>query len=146
MAAPLPGFQVLLEEAVEEIGDNDQVSISIDMLQVFEGYIYFRGNGCAYMAPENSVPSITEPGCVLTDQTGGSNFPIDSVLVYYYQSGSLNSTISDCKGYSGTDFGTGLPYAYSECKVSGTFDLTLVNKNNQTIKITNGVFSNYYRR
>ena len=53
--------------------------------------------------------------------------------------GSLNVSFSNCVAKSGVDIVTGLNYQYIDCAALGTFDLILVNKNNETIKITNGI-------
>ena len=114
-------------------------AIVIDMRSVFNGTIRFEKEGCAYLAPANTVIYINEPGCLfMTKNDFGDLVPIDSAQVYVYKSGSLNISFSDCTGHSGTDWATGLPYSYQVCRASGIFDLTLINKNNQTIEITNG--------
>ena len=110
------------------------------MPSVFGGQIDFIRAGCAYLAPLNKVVYVNDPNCQLSIKDDYGNFqPIDSVQTYIYQSGSLNISFSNCQPKSGTDFATGLPYSYNVCRASGTFDLTLINKDNQTIKITNGV-------
>jgi hypothetical protein len=110
------------------------------MPSVFGGQIDFIRAGCAYLAPENKIVYVNDPNCQLSIKDDYGNFQsIDSVQTYIYQSGSLNISFTDCGTKSGTDFATGLPYSYQVCNAVGTFDLTLVNKNSKTIKITNGV-------
>jgi hypothetical protein len=109
--------------------------INIDMADVFGGRIHFEKTGCAYFEPEFSTVRLDQ-GCQLSD---GNTDPIDSVKVFLYQSGSLNVSFSKCITKSGVDFVTGLNYQNEICAVLGTFDLVLVNKNNETIKISNGI-------
>ena len=59
---------------------------------------------------------------------------IDSVKVYWYESGAVNFSYSDCKntpnGYTGEQ----------DCIITGSFNFTLTNKNNQKIILSNGSF------
>ena len=110
--------------------------IIIDMADVFGGRIHYEKTGCAYLEPEFTSGISLSPGCQLSS---GNTDPIDSVKVFLYQSGSLNVSFSNCITKSGVDPFTGLNYQYNEYAALGTFDLTLVNKNNETIKVTNGI-------
>lgn len=91
---------------------------------------------CAYMAPTGNYIML-EQNCMLTDWENGQTVPIDSSKVFIFQSGSLNHSISDCKSHS-----LGPGYEWTTCRATGTFDLTLVNKFNEAIEITNGTFKN----
>lgn len=66
--------------------------------------------------------------------------PIDSVKVFWYESGSVNFGWSDCKnipnGYQGEQ----------DCAINGSFNITLTNKNNQKIILSNGSFSGRIKR
>jgi hypothetical protein len=113
--------------------------IVIDMVNVFGGRIHFEKTGCAFLEPEFTYLRLDQ-GCQLSEiNPVGNTIPIDSVKVFVYQSGSLNVSFSNCITKSGVDFVTGLNYQYEICAALGTFDLVLVNKNNETIKITNGI-------
>ncbi len=54
------------------------------------------------------------------------------------QFGNLNINFTQCEVKSGTDPWTGATHQYQVCRAAGTFDLTLVNKNNQKIILTDG--------
>jgi len=97
----------------------------IDMIDVFGGQIYYEKTGSAY----------------LDTNSGGT---IDSAKVFIYQSGSLNVSFSNCVTKTRTDLFTGQTAQYHDCAALGTFDLTLVNKNNETIKLTNGIVRFYH--
>jgi hypothetical protein len=114
-------------------------NLMIDMPNAFPGRVYFEKTGCAYLEPEFASVRLAQ-GCQLkqVDQAGNL-VPIDSSKVFIYQSGSLNVSFSDCSSKSGVDFVTGYNYQYNECAAIGTFGLTLANKNNELIKITDGV-------
>ncbi len=121
------------------INTNGGPGIFIDMPSVFGGRIFFIRNGCAYLETGSDVINVTEPNCQLSIQDNFSNpQPIDSVKVYIYQSDTLNISFSDCKVKSSTDPWTGAMHQYHVCRAKGTFELTLINKNQQQIKITNG--------
>jgi len=120
-------------------GMNGTPNLFIDMVNLFGGRIYFEKTGCAYLEPEFSY-IILNSGCMLSVQNpSGGPLPIDSSKVFLYESGSLNVSFSNCISKSGVDIITGLPYQYNDCAAIGTFDLTLKNNNNSTIKITNGI-------
>jgi hypothetical protein len=88
---------------------------------------------CAFLQPTGS--SVSAPGGNCSQLNNGGN-PIDSVAVYWYESGSLNFSYSDCRDLTGTT----IP-GQKDCGVTGSFDLTLTNKNGQKIRLTNGSFS-----
>lgn len=111
--------------------------ISIEDQNLFGGTILIlsRNPGsiqCAYFRPAGMSVSSSGGNCILTN--GGN--PIDSVQVYWYESGSLNYSYSDCRDLTGTTVA-----GQKDCGITGNFDLTLTNKNNQKIKLTNGYFS-----
>ncbi len=119
-------------------GQNGNASIIFDMSEALGGTIYFE-KGCAYLEPLGSSISQNQ-GCLLTDKDdAGHIIPIDSTKVFIYQSGSFNINFSNCTKKTGVDFVTGISYQYDVCAVSGSFDLTLVNKDNTTIKISDGI-------
>ena len=114
--------------------------IFIRMPDVFGGEIYFDLNNCAYLVPK--IPgSYIGANCTLysTDQ----DTPIDSSKVFTYQSGFLNLTIEECNTKTVEDPYGIFSFEVTTCMVSGTFDLTLVNKDNETIEITNGIINNF---
>jgi hypothetical protein len=114
-------------------------NLSIDMVNLFGGRVYFEKTGCAYLEPVSSTV-ILNSGCMLSECTSsGTTVAIDSSKVFIYESGSLNISFSNCISKSRVDIITGLPYQYNDCAAIGTFDLTLKNNNNLTIKITNGI-------
>lgn len=111
--------------------------IVINLPSEFNGTIHYQKTGCAYLQPKNSNISIN-PGCTLKDHSTSSNGgPIDSMKVSLYFSGSLDLVTSNCETSNGTILG--YPVTFTYCDVNGTFDLTLKNKNNETLFITNGV-------
>jgi hypothetical protein len=93
---------------------------------------------CAYLQPTGSSVSALGGDCNRL-QAGGN--PIDSVRVYWYESGSVNFSYSDCKAITSAT----VP-GQNDCAISGTFNITLTNKNNQKIILTNGTFSGRIRR
>ena len=127
-----------------EVSSKGKNRINIHLPGVFGGEIYFDVNGCAYMAPELTT-IYTDLHCNLTSKVDGINVPIDSSKVFIYQSGSLNLTISDCSTNTSENPHPdgGSSSTVTSCRASGTFDLTLVNKNNETIEITNGVIKDF---
>ena len=116
------------------------------MPALFGGRIYFVQPTCAYFEPGNTIVYDNYPNCQLSTQNSYGDFePIDSSQVYIYQSGYLNVSFSNCVAKTETDIFTGDTNQYEECLASGTFDLVLVNKNSNTIKITNGVVNQFVR-
>lgn len=92
---------------------------------------------CAYMKPRGSYVAATGGNC---SQLHSGGNPIDSVAVYWYESGSLSYSYSDCQVLTGT-----IVPGQKDCAISGTFDLVLTNKNNQKMRLTNGSFSGRLR-
>ena len=122
-------------------GTMDGVFITREDL--FGGTINFyrnssMSNDCAYLTPTGQQFVLQQPGCILNNGN-----PIDSVLVFLYRSGSINYSTSNCTRKRVPDLVFGGYLEYDECDVTGTFSLTLGNKNNQTIVITNGSFTFY---
>lgn len=115
-------------------------SLMIDMVNVFGGQIYFKKTDCAYLVPEFTTLNFNTEGCIPPSEnnSNGNVVPIDE-KVFVYQSGSLNVSFSNCVTKSKVDFVTGINFQQTDCAAIGTFDLTLINKNNSTIKITNGI-------
>lgn len=118
----------------------DKVSITIDMVDVFGGIIYFDETDCAYLKPEFNTVYIGE-ACNLMTITDGNTVPIDSVKVFQYQSGSFNVFLDKCEMHS-WEHPIGGTVEYEVCVASGTFDLSLVNKNNETIELSDGIIKN----
>lgn len=109
------------------------------MPTVFGGRVYFLRNECAYLEPGNKVVNVVEPNCQLSIKYDfGNPQPVDSVEVYLYQSGNLDISFSSCEYKTETDIYIGQTRQYQVCRAKGTFNLTLVNKNNVTISIING--------
>jgi len=119
-----------------DFSDEGKYHINIYMPDVFDGEIYFDISNCAYMNLSGTYVTLGQH-CNLTAYADGQTMPIDSSKVFIYQSGSLKHSISDCKKHS---LGSGLDW--TTCRASGSFDLTLKNKDNETIEITNGTFKN----
>ncbi len=126
-------------------GVNGNVQITIGPESLFGGYIYNYSTGCAFFQPTPIAHAINiDPFCILTTQDDlGNTIPIDSQAVYIYRTGLLNAGFSNCVTKNGYDIVTGISYNYDLCDASGTFDLTLVNKTNDIIKLTNGSFKVY---
>ena len=118
-----------------------KISVSIDMENVFHGRIYFEEGNCAFFAPWFTNIQKGQDCQLFIINPVGSPEPVDSSEVYLYQSGTLNASASNCETRAGTDFVTGYPYSITMYAIKGTFDLILVNKNGQTIQITNGIFN-----
>jgi hypothetical protein len=64
---------------------------------------------------------------------------IDSTKIYFYRSGSVQYSVTDCEYHSGYTI-DGTPSSWDECTITGSFALTLGNKNNDLIEIKNGSF------
>jgi hypothetical protein len=92
---------------------------------------------CAYLQPTGSSVFATAGNCSMLNNGGN---PIDSVQVYWYESGSVNYTYSDCKAIT-----TATVPGQKDCAISGSFDLTLTNKNGQKMRLTNGSFTGRLR-
>ena len=119
---------------------HDKLSIFINMVDVFGGEIYFDEKNCAYLAPEY-YKVYHDEDCNLDARINNQIVPIDSTKVFIYQSGYLNASLTNCQTHT-TDLGISV-YTYTTCIASGTFELTLVNKIDETIEITSGTIYNY---
>jgi len=117
-----------------------KLSISINMVDVFGGEIYFDEKNCAFLAPEY-YKVYHDEDCNLDARINNQIVPIDSTKVFIYQSGYLNASLTNCQTHT-TDLGISV-YTYTTCIASGTFELTLVNKIDETIEITSGTIYNY---
>lgn len=115
-----------------------KVSILIDMIPLFGGVVYLDRNDCGFLEPE-FTKVYHDDDCNLSSLVNGHIVPIDSVKVFTYESGSLHVEVSDCKSISVCSVGC---WNFLACKASGTFEVTLVNKNNERIEIKNGVIKN----
>src|SRR4030095_2361178 len=116
----------------------------IERKDLFGGEIFFYANSsisnnCAYLVPAGEHYVAHLPGCILYD--GG--VPVDSVTTYYYRSGNFSYSKSNCLRKTEISPTTGARVEFDVCDVSGSFSLTLGNKINKTIAITNGSFSFY---
>ncbi len=120
---------------------DNTLGIFIDMPAVFGGRITFSHPTCAYMEPLDTA--IYDDGsCHLSIKNSfGDPVPVDSTDIFIYKSGSLNISFSNCVIKTERNPITGETNQFQECIASGTFDLTLVNRNNEIIKITNGIVS-----
>jgi hypothetical protein len=109
----------------------------IDDVSIFQGKLILIATSpgpfqCAYLQPAGSSVFATGGNCNMLNNGG---VPIDSVQVYWYETGSVNYTYSDCRDISGTT----IP-GQKDCAITGSFDLTLTNKNGQKMRFTNGSF------
>ena len=111
-----------------------KVSINLPNL---DGTVTFERTGCAFYLPKAVRLNNFSPGCVISYSSVAPGTPIDSSKIYQYSSGSLNLTSSNCTSSSFVFLGITLYSTY--CDVNGTFDLTLTNRNNEKIVITNGI-------
>ena len=114
----------------------------IDNQNLFGGTVYINTKTpgpirCAFLLPPGKNVNDVLGDCRNLQSNGG---PIDSVNVYYYESGSVNFIYTDCRPVSGA-----IVPGQKDCSVSGNFDLTLTNKNNLKIKLINGSFSGRIR-
>ncbi len=126
-------------------GQNGNVAIIFDMSEALGGTIHFEKD-CAYLEPLGSSISQNE-GCLLTDKDEAGNIiPIDSTKVFIYQSGSFNISFSKCVKKTSVDLLTGQSSQYDDCAASGSFDLTLVNKDNDIIVISDGIVDLHHVR
>jgi len=128
-------YELLYKDGDAEWAVDD--GIYIYRPDLFGGVIYFPYKNCAYLDPDFNI--MRNSNCELT-RNGG---PIDSTLVYLYQSGSFTMFYSNCYQQPEYDIVTGSTYAYDVCDVTGTFDLTLKNSEGKTIVITDGSFEEY---
>ena len=80
------------------LSNNTFDGILLNREDLFGGHIYFYrnsslSNNCAYLNPTGQQLIAQKPGCVLFNNGN----PIDSVKVYFYSSGSINYSTSNCK-------------------------------------------------
>ena len=104
--------------------------ITITRPELFGGTVKIFYNApmnavCAFLQPDN-YPMINADCNNLN--AGGQ--PIDSVKVYWMESGNFSHNISEC-----TPTATG---PFKRCTLVTSFSVTLVNKNNQKIVLTEG--------
>lgn len=116
----------------------DSTGIGITRLDIFNAMIFFQKPSCAYYATDNSLVYVADK-CQMTN---GSGLPIDSAVVYIYQSGSLNVTYSNCSSVSLIDL-SGNHVTAEYCDMEGSFDLVLKNNENKLITISDGHFIQY---
>ena len=113
--------------------------IYINRPDIFGGIIRLVSPNCGYMEPYESAV-YSNANCELTNTSG---MPIDSVVVYTYESGAIELTYSNCETKHGYDIITGTNYTYEICDGNGTFRLNLKNKEEKHITITNGIIKIY---
>ena len=112
----------------------DETSIDIDAPDIFNGKILFPRPGCAYFQPVGRYIDINAD----CDPSYVDGLPGNTDSIYIYQNGSVSLSYSNCTTKSGYDIVTGTNYSYHLCDGNGTFELTLKNKKNETIVLTNG--------
>jgi hypothetical protein len=118
--------------------------IYINRADIFNGIIHFPTSSCAYMDTGTSGENVTDIGnCHLTQISGA---PIDSAVVYLYLNGFFNINYYNCESHSEYDVFTGRTINYDVCDANGTFELTLKNKDDNIIRITEGSFQQYNLR
>ncbi len=102
--------------------------------------IYFNSPACAFRVPADisfGINSITNSGCELSLSSG----PVDSAQIFFYRTGTLNYSYSDCYNQSFANYGpNGGVTTYKVCTVTGSFNITLSNNKNDLIIISNGSF------
>ena len=102
--------------------------------------IYFSLPTCAFAIPDGIIYGYNSINGVCTPSLGGQE--ADPLKVYLYRSGTLSYSYSNCYDSPvmvyGTNGGTRLVRL---CTVSGKFDLTLINSNEEIITIRNGTFT-----
>jgi hypothetical protein len=116
------------------------IGIHIDRPDLFGGKIIISGVppggiSCAWLNPTG----MNVGGTCNNLQNNGA--PIDSVAVFWYESGTMTANYSNCSPATEAS----VP-GQENCTVSGVFTLTLVNKNGQRINLTNGSFSGRIRK
>jgi len=132
-------YELPVNEGTTEWAINN--GIYIYRPDLFGGAIHFPFSNCAYLDPDLDI--IAHGNCDLTK----NGAPIDSALVYLYQSGSFNISYTNCYQKSEYDIVTGTTIVYDVCDATGTFNLTLKNSEGKTIVITDGSFEAYnFRR
>jgi hypothetical protein len=123
---------LLVNFAGLEIDDDAVLGGDIFILSKSPGAIQ-----CAYFQPTGLSVHDVFGNC--STLLSGSD-PIDSLRVYWYESGSLNFSYTDCKAVTNA-----IVSGQKDCAISGNFDLTLTNKNNQKMRLTNGSFKGKIR-
>jgi hypothetical protein len=117
----------------------DSMTIWIARFDIFTALINYKKPNCAYYATDNTLVNVTG-NCQLTN---GAGLPIDSAVVYIYQSGSLNVSYSNCNAVKLTDL-SGNHVTVTYCDMEGSFDLVLKNNENKLINISDGKFVQYH--
>ena len=130
-----------VSEGAQEWGV-DGNNLYIDRPDIFNGRIDFIRSGCAYLRPSGGSATLDancEPVYVAGD-------PLDFRTVYYYKTGAVNVTYTNCETKSEYDINTGINNTYMLCDGSGAFNLELQNKNGEIISITKGIITLYNQR
>ena len=117
----------------------DSMTIWIARFDIFTATINYIKPNCAYYATNNTVVNVNG-NCQLTNGTG---LPIDSVVVYIYQSGSINVSYSNCNAQKLIDL-SGNHVTSTTCDMEGSFELVLKNNENKLITISDGKFVQYH--
>lgn len=123
----LPQF-IFANFAGLQISRPDLFGGEIEILDQNQGNI-----DCAYLSPSGAPVAAVGLSCNNLQQNNG---PIDSVQVYWIESGTIGFGYSDCRARTGTV----TPNQY-DCAVHGNFELILTNKNGQKIVLSNGSFT-----
>ncbi len=118
-----------------------EAGVFINRADIFPGVIYFPNSNCAYLEPAGSSVE-RAANCILTQY----GLPIDSSAVYLYSSGTVFVGYSNCESHSEYDPFSNSTIHYEICDAEGSFELTLKNKNNDSIVITNGKLELYNLR
>jgi len=108
---------------------------------LFDGTIRMPSAYCGYLEPQYDDNISVGANCQLSSKYSG--YTIDSVEVYFYQSGFFNISYKNCREQKEYQPYSGRTLVYDVCDAYGTFDLTLRNKENKTIVITDGTFEAY---
>jgi hypothetical protein len=90
---------------------------------------------CAYLEPIGSTITGFCNSLLM------NNGVIDSVRVYWIESGSVSFGYSDCKALTNVTV-----QGQKDCAINGTFNVTLTNKNNDKIILSNGTLSGRIKR
>ncbi|MGZ5133804.1 MAG: hypothetical protein ACXWCG_01585 [Flavitalea sp.] len=111
----------------------------INRPDIFNGTINYRYPNCAWLEPVGTNVQMDYNNCKLES----SGFPIDSVAVYVYESGSVIKYYKNCHTKKEYNYVSDQFFSYKVCDEEGTFNLVLKNKENKTIVITDGKFQVY---
>lgn len=109
--------------------------IWINRPDIFTGIISFRGSNCTFFTPVS-----TDLYNLFNCQLSPNNNPVDSVAVYFYKSGINSVNYQNCVTKSIYDIVSGSYYNQTVCDAMGTFNLELMNKENKTIRLTDGKY------